>query len=406
MTAVTWNRKVTDAVPVSHTLEVLRIFLRLGMSCFGGPVAHIGYFRREFVSRRHWLSERDYVELVALAQSLPGPTSSQVGFAIGLLRAGYRGALAAWFGFTLPSAVLLVLFAYGVTALSDTVSRGLLHGLQLLAVAVVAQAVVGMARTLSPDLRRAAIAVSAAAIVLFSHVPMVQLAAIIWGAVIGWLICRPDASEANEALPTLPVTPRAGWIAWILFLVLLAGLVIPDRGSSQIVALFGAYYRSGSLVFGGGHVVLPLLHDAFVTPGWVTENAFMAGYGAAQAVPGPLFTFAGYLGTVARASPHGPIGAMIGLVGIFLPGMLILLGALPHWQRLRQQQALRRSMLGINAAVVGLLAAALYNPIWIGSVKAIPDVLLAGVCFVLLTVGRMPPLLVALGAAVGGVLIS
>jgi chromate transporter len=392
--------------PLGAPLEILRVFLKLGVTCFGGPVAHIGYFRREFVSRRNWLTERDYAELVALAQSLPGPTSSQVGFAIGLLRAGYRGALAAWVGFTLPSAVLLILFAYGAARLNETVGRGLLHGLQLLAVAVVAQAVIGMARTLSPDLRRALIAASAAAIVLFGHFNLVQLAAIVWGAALGWLICRPDATEPAEALPLLPVTPRAGWIAWILFLALFIGLqAIPDGGSLQSIALFNAYYRSGSLVFGGGHVVLPLLHDAFVTPGWVSDDAFMAGYGAAQAVPGPLFTFAGYLGTVARASPHGPIGAMIGLVGIFLPGMLILVGALPYWQRLRQQRALRRSMLGVNAAVVGVLAAALYNPIWTGSVKAIPDLILAGACFLLLTVGRMPPLVVALIAAAAGALL-
>ena len=391
----------------NRTLEVLRIFLKLGMTSFGGPIAHLGYFRREFVAHRQWLSEPDYAELVALAQSLPGPTSSQVGFAIGLLRAGYRGALAAWFGFTLPSAVLLILFAYSAAVLNDTWGRGLLHGLQLLAVAVVAQAVLGMARTLSPDLRRAAIAVSAAVIVLFGHFQWVQLAAILWGAALGWLICRASLSKTDEAPPALPVTPRAGAIAWLIFVALLVGLqLVPNRESLQGLALFDAYYRSGSLVFGGGHVVLPLLHDAFVRPGWVSDDAFMAGYGAAQAVPGPLFTFAGYLGTVARVSPHGLLGALIGLVGIFLPGMLLLVGALPVWQRLRQQQALRRSLLGINAAVVGVLAAALYSPIWTGSVRTIADALLAGLCFVLLTSVRMPPLVVALLAAVGGVWIA
>jgi chromate transporter len=381
------------------------------LTSFGGPVAHLAYFRREFVSRRAWLTERDYAELVALAQSLPGPTSSQVGFAIGLLRAGYRGALAAWCAFTLPSALLLVAFAYSATALTGAAGSGFLHGLQLLAVAVVAQAVVSMARTLTPDLRRAAIGLTAAALVLFAPLPMVQLAAILWGAAAGWLICRPQLSAATTAtaaaaadgLPALPVTPRAGAIAWLGFLLLLVGLqLIPNRALWQSVALFDACYRSGALVFGGGHVVLPLLHDAFVRPGWVSDAAFMAGYGAAQAVPGPLFTFAGYLGTVAQPRPHGPVGALIALIGIFLPGMLILLGALPHWQALRQRPSVRASMLGVNAAVVGLLAAALYHPIWTGSVRSASDVLLAALCFVLLTAVRLPPLAVALIAAAGG----
>ncbi len=386
-------------------LEVLRVFLRLGLTSFGGPVAHLGYFRREFVARRGWLSERDFAELIALAQSLPGPASSQVGFAIGLLRAGYAGALAAWCGFTLPSAALMILFAYGAASLDGVVGRGVLHGLQLLAVAVVAQAVLAMARTLTPDLRRALIALGAAVIVLWLHFPLVQLAAIVWGAALGWLICRAEASEPS-ALPALAVTSRAGWLAWALFLLLFVGLLaIPARAELPSIALFGAFYRSGSLVFGGGHVVLPLLHDAFVTRGWVSDGAFMSGYGAVQAVPGPLFTFAAYLGSIATVGPRGVAGALIGLAGIFLPGLLLLLGAIPHWQRMRRQPTLRRCLLGINAAVVGLLAVALYDPIWTGSVGTIRDAMLAALCWALLGLARVPVLAVAVIAAVAGVLL-
>ncbi|MGA8708426.1 MAG: chromate efflux transporter [Steroidobacteraceae bacterium] len=390
----------------ARTLEVFRVFLRLGLTSFGGPVAHLGYFRREFVARRGWLSEQDFAELVALAQSLPGPASSQVGFAIGLLRARYAGALAAWCGFTLPSAALLIAFGFGAASFNGAIARGVLHGLQLLAVAVVAQAVLAMARRLTPDLERAAIALGAAILVLASHWPMVQLAAIVSGAALGWLICRAEPAEP-AALLVSAVTARAGWIAWALFLLLFAGVfAIPDRAAAPALALFGACYRSGSLVFGGGHVVLPLLHGAFVTPGWVSDQAFMSGYGAAQAVPGPLFTFAAYLGSIAAEGPRGIAGALIGLAGIFLPGLLLLVGALPHWQRLRRHTAVRRCLAGVNAAVVGLLAAALYRPIWTGSVGTLRDVLLVVLCFALLVSARVPVLAVALIAAVGGVFIN
>jgi chromate transporter len=299
-------------------------------------------------------------------------------------------------------AALLIAFGFGAAWFNGIVARGVLHGLQLLAVAVVAQAVLGMARRLTPDIARAAIALGAAVIVLMSRLPMAQLLAIVLGAALGWLICRSDATEPLT-LPASAVTPRAGWIAWTLFLLLFAAVfAIPERDAPPALALFGAFYKSGSLVFGGGHVVLPLLHDAFVTPGWVSDQAFMSGYGAAQAVPGPLFTFAAYLGSITSVGPRGISGALIGLAGIFLPGLLLLVGALPHWQRLRQQSVVKRCLLGVNAAVVGLLAAALYRPIWTGSVGTLQDVLLVVLCFALLISGRVPVLLVALVAAIGG----
>ena len=345
--------KDTNGRPAGSPLEVLRVFLKLGLSSFGGPIAHIGYFRQEFVVRRRWLDEQAFVDLVALCQFLPGPASSQVGFSIGLTRAGYRGALAAWTGFTLPSAIVLVLFAYGAGALSGTAGAGLLHGLKLVAVAIVAQAVWGMARTLCPDRERASIAVLTALIILFSSSSLAQIGSIFLGGLLGLWLCR-GAPPPAEGHIVMPVSRRAGLVALTAFFVLLGGL--PILQSFQIwsgVALFDAFYRSGALVFGGGHVVLPLLREAFVAPGWVSDDAFLAGYGAAQAVPGPLFTFAAYLGAVVGPSPHGVAGAALGLVGIFLPGILILLGALPFWDAFRKRADAQAAMRGVNASVVG-----------------------------------------------------
>jgi chromate transporter len=391
---------------VGSPIEVLLVFLKLGVSCFGGPIAHIGYFREEFVVRRKWLVEQAYVDLVALCQFLPGPASSQVGFSIGLMRAGYRGALAAWTGFTLPSAVALVLFAYGASVLSGAAGSGLLHGLKLVAVAIVAQAVWGMARTLCPDRERASIAVVAALIILFSTSSAAQVGAILLGGVAGLWLCRGTQPIAAGHI-VMPVTRAVGLIALTAFFVLLAGLPIVRRlTDSQGIALFEAFYRSGALVFGGGHVVLPLLRQAFVAPGWISDNAFLAGYGAAQAVPGPLFTFAAYLGVVASPSPHGVPGAALGLVGIFLPGVLILLGTLPFWDTFRNREGAQAMMRGVNAAVVGLLGAALYNPVWTSSVNAPGDFGIALVGFVLLTVWRAPPLLVVVVSAIGGVVLA
>jgi chromate transporter len=387
-------------------LEVLLVFFKLGVSCFGGPIAHIGYFREEFVVRRKWLDEQSYVDLVALCQFLPGPASSQVGFSIGLMRSGYVGGLAAWTGFTLPSAIILVLFAYGAGTLTGAVGTGILHGLKLVAVAIVAQAVWGMARTLCSDRERAAIAVLAALIILFSTSSVAQIGAIVIGGLAGLWLCRGAAPSAGGHV-VIPVSRAAGVAALCAFFLLLGGLrILRSLWPASGLALFEAFYRSGALVFGGGHVVLPLLRQAFVAPGWVSDSTFLAGYGAAQAVPGPLFTFAAYLGTVVSSSPHGVLGAALGLIGIFLPGVLILLGTLPFWDTFRKREGAQAMMRGVNAAVVGLLGAALYNPVWTSSVNAPGDFGIALVGFVLLTVWRTPPLLVVIVSAVGGVVLS
>ena len=386
-------------------LEVLLAFAKLGVSCFGGPIAHIGYFRNEFVVRRRWLGEAAFADLVALCQFLPGPASSQVGFSIGLLRGGYLGGLAAWTAFTLPSAILLVLFAYGANALQGPLGVGLLRGLKLVAVAIVAQAVWGMARTLCPDRERATIAVIVAVIVLFSASSVAQIGAIALGGVAGFWFCRAAPPAAmGEGPMFMPISRPIGLLALAAFFLLLGALPLLDAVlPSQGLALFNAFYRSGALVFGGGHVVLPLLRDAVVTPGWVSDDAFLAGYGAAQAVPGPLFTFAAYLGAVMKSPPNGIAGAAISLIGIFLPGILVLMGALPFWETFRRRSSAQAIMRGVNAAVVGLLGAALYNPVWTSAVKTPGDFALALVGFVLLTVWQTPPLVVVAISALGGI---
>ena len=387
-------------------LEVLRVFLRLGLSSFGGPIAHIGYFRDEFVTRRRWLDEQAYADLVALCQFLPGPASSQVGFSVGLMRAGYLGGLAAWTGFTLPSAIALLLFAYGVGSLGGPIGTGLLHGLKLVAVAIVAQAVWGMARSLCPDRERASIAAVAAVIILFSPSSVAQIAAILLGAVAGLVLCRAAPAPA-EGHVALPVSRGAGAFALAAFSFLLASvLLLAGRLPSPGFDLFAAFYRSGALVFGGGHVVLPLLREAFVTPGWIGDDAFLAGYGAAQAVPGPLFTFSAYLGALVTPQPHGVAGAALGLFGIFLPGILILIGTLPFWDAFRRRPAAQAAMRGINAAVVGLLGAALYDPVWTSSVKAPGDLAIALTGFVLLVAWRAPPLIAVLVSAGAGIALA
>ncbi len=390
------------------SVEVLRIFLRLGLTSFGGPIAHLGYFREEFVVRRRWLDDAAYTDLVALCQFLPGPASSQVGFSIGLMRAGYAGGLAAWAGFTLPSAVALVSFAYGAAALSGPIGIGLIHGLKLVAVSIVAQAVAGMARTLCPDLARASIAAAAALVILFSNSSIAQIAVIVAGGLIGLWLCRVPASvPAEPPVRAIPVSRRAGIISLAAFGLLLIGLPAAQRlGGGPGVALFGSFYRSGALVFGGGHVVLPLLRDAFVTPGWVSDGTFLAGYAAAQAIPGPLFSFAAFLGAVVQPTPHGLAGATLGLIAIFLPGMLILVGTLPFWSALRARTGARAAMRGINAAVVGLLAAALYNPAFVSAVSGTRDFAVATAAFALLVAWRAPPLLVAALAAAAGVALA
>jgi chromate transporter len=384
---------------------VLLVFLRLGLTSFGGPIAHIGYFRDEFVSRRRWLDEQAYADLVALCQFLPGPASSQTGFAIGLMRAGTLGALAAWTGFTAPSAIALLLFAYGVDSLGGALGTGLLHGLKLVAVAIVAQAVWGMARSLCPDRERASIAAVAALIILFSPSSVAQIAAIVLGGVAGFLLCR-DAPPTGGHV-AMPISRRGGIAALVAFFtLLLVTLLLQGRLSLQGFDLFAAFYRSGALVFGGGHVVLPLLREAFVAPGWVGDDAFLAGYGAAQAVPGPLFTFAAYLGAVSNLPPNGFAGAALGLVGIFLPGFLALIGMLPFWDVFRVRPDAQAAMRGVNAAVVGILGAALYNPVWTTSVKAPADLAIALVGFVLLAAWRAPPLVIVMVSALGGIALA
>ena len=382
-------------------MEVLLAFARMGVSCFGGPIAHIGYFRAEFVERRRWLDEHAYADLVGLCQFLPGPASSQVGFSLGLVRAGYLGGLAAWTGFTLPSAILLLLFAYGAGGLARSAAgAGLLHGLKLVAVAIVAQAVWGMARSLCPDKPRASIATLAAILVLFVPASVGQIVAIEFGALAGLALCRSETEAVLQAV-AMPVSRKAGTAFLAAFLVLLA-LALSTRPGGAL-GVFGAFYRSGALVFGGGHVVLPLLHDAVVRPGWVLDSAFLAGYGAAQAVPGPLFTFAAYLGAIANVAPGGVGGAALALAAIFLPGLLLLMGVLPFWNALSRRASAQAGMRGVNAAVVGLLGAALYDPVWTGAVLRPADFAVALAGFVLLTVWRAPPMLVVVLSAAAGV---
>jgi chromate transporter len=395
-----------DRRPSGSSLEVLGVFFRLGLTSFGGPVAHLGYFREEFVRRRGWLDDKSYADLVALCQFLPGPASSQVGIAVGLLRGRYAGALAAWIGFTLPSAVAMVLFGYGIDALGDTAGSGWLHGLKVAAVAVVAQAVLGMARTLAPDRARATLAVAAAIIALGAPSSWGQIGAIALGGIVGALLLRGGADVAPAALP-LSVSRALGALLLVAFFALLIGLpLLAAAIPSQALKDFDAFYRAGSLVFGGGHVVLPLLQASVVPPGWVGNDAFLAGYGAAQAVPGPLFTFAAYLGTVMEPKPNGWIGASICLVAIFLPSFLLVIGALPFWEELRRRPLAQAALRGVNAAVVGLLLAALYQPVWTVGITNAADFALAVAAFLLLFMWQTPPWLVVILSAAAGALVS
>lgn len=392
--------------PTGHWLEVLGAFTRLGLTSFGGPVAHLGYFREEFVARRRWFDDRTYADLVALCQFLPGPASSQVGMAIGLSRAGYPGALAAWIGFTLPSAIAMVLFAYGVATLGDVSGVGWIHGLKVAAVAVVAQAVLGMMRTLAPDRERATLAVVAAVIVVAIPSAWGQIGAIVVGAVAGLSLFRATAPADHVSL-RLKVGRRTGAVFLALFFVLLIGLpLLAASMPSQALNVFNAFYRAGSLVFGGGHVVLPLLQASVVPPGWVSNDVFLAGYGAAQAVPGPLFTFAAYLGAAMTTAPNGWLGAALCLAAIFVPSFLLVAGALPFWEDLRRTPAAQAALRGVNAAVVGLLLAALYNPVWTAGILSAGDFVLAAAAFLLLVMWQTPPWLVVLLSAVGGALLA
>lgn len=385
--------------------EVFRVFLKLGLTSFGGPIAHLGYFRDELVVRRKWIDEAGYADLVALCQFLPGPASSQVGFALGIFRGkGLAGGLAAWLAFTLPSALVLFAFALGAAAFTGAVAEGFLHGLKLVAVAVVAQAIWGMAKTLTPDRQRTGIALLAVAIVVLIGGSFGQIGAIALGAIAGLWLCQGEGPVLPGHL-SFPVSRRAGVTALALFAALfLISPLVTDATGHQGLALFDAFYRSGALVFGGGHVVLPLLQEQVVAPGWVSNEAFLAGYGLAQAIPGPLFTFAAYLGAVMGPAPNGFAGASIALVAVFLPGLLLVYGMLPFWDALRLRPAAQAAMRGANAAVVGILGAALYSPVWTSAVLAPPDFALALAGFLLLIVWNTPPWIVVLVLAAAGTL--
>lgn len=391
-----------------HTAEqnsawsVFLIFLRLGLTSFGGPIAHLGYFHNEFVTRRRWLSEHSYADLVALCQFLPGPASSQVGMALGLSRAGYRGALAAWAGFTLPSATILIVFALGIARYGSAISPGALHGLKVVAVAVVAQAVWSMARNLCTDGPRVALMAIAACVALLAPSAWGQVGVIVIAALAGLVLFKPRQRVEPDALP-ITISQRSGAICLILFLVLLVGLpLVTEWLPYQSVALVDAFYRAGALVFGGGHVVLPLLQAEVVPAGWVGNEAFLAGYGAAQAVPGPLFTFAAFLGASMTVTPSGWLGGVICLLAIFAPSFLLVVGALPFWQQLRRNTRAQAALAGVNAAVVGLLLAALYQPVWTSAILVPQDLVLALVALIALMFWKLPPWLVVLGTAVAG----
>lgn len=385
-----------------HPWSVFLVFLRLGLTSFGGPVAHLGYFREEFVTRRQWLSERSYADLVALCQFLPGPASSQVGMALGLTRAGYTGAFAAWAGFTLPSAVLLILFALGITHYATFMSPGFLHGLQVVAVAVIAQALWGMARNLCPDAVRATIMALATAFILLVPSAWSQVVVVITAGLVGLALFKPAALPAGEPL-NVPVTQRGGLIWLCLFaLGLLALPLAAGMTASPSLDVIDAFYRSGSLVFGGGHVVLPLLQAEVVPAGWVSDDAFLAGYGAAQAVPGPLFTFAAFLGAAMPGTLGGWAGGMLCLVAIFLPSFLLIVGTMPFWEQLRRQPRVQSALAGINAAVVGLLLAALYQPAWTSSIRTGQDFALGLFALIALAFWKLPPWLVVIATGIAG----
>jgi chromate transporter len=386
-------------------LEVLAASTRLGLTSFGGPIAHLGYFRDEYVVRRKWVDEQRYADLVALCQFLPGPASSQVGIALGILRAGLLGGVVAWLGFTLPSAIALTVFALALRGV-DVADAGWLHGLKVVAVAVVAQAVWGMARTLCPDRERATIAIVAAVLVLAWPTATGQVLAIALAGLAGWRLL-PTSTKNEIPSGGAPISRALGVAALVAFLGLLVGLpLLRQAAPSQPLALFDSFYRVGSLVFGGGHVVLPLLHAEVVPPGWVTNEQFVAGYGAAQAVPGPLFTFAAYLGATMRQPPTGIGGAALALAAIFLPSFFLVVGVLPFWDTLRGRGGFQAALRGVNAAVVGVLLAALYTPVWTSAILGVADFALGLAAFGLLTLWKLPPWLVVILAAVGGQVLS
>lgn len=382
---------------VATLIEVLSVSTQLGLTSFGGPIAHLGYFHNEYVRRRKWMDERSYADLVALCQFLPGPASSQVGIGIGIVRGGMLGGIVAWLGFTLPSVIALVAFAFLLQGF-DIGGAGWIHGLKIVAVAIVAHAVLGMGQKLTPDRDRVTIAVIAAAITLSWQTAYTQIIIIIVAGLIGlWLYRRKEVDDT----PSLPITISKfmAVVSLVLFFGLL--LVLPllrQSGDVKGLAMFDSFYRSGSLVFGGGHVVLPLLEREVIPMGWVTQADFLAGYGATQAVPGPLFTFAGYLGAMAG----GISGAIIAVIAIFLPAFLLVVGLLPFWNSLRKHPKIQGALVGINAAVVGLLLAALYDPLWTTAILEPMDFVLAAFLFIMLVFWKLPPWMIVITGAAGG----
>ncbi len=394
-------------VPTGSALEVFLTFLKLGLTSFGGPIAHLGYFHRELIERRKWLDESEYAQLLGLCQFIPGPASSQLGFTLGLMRGGWAGAMAAFIAFTLPSALLLFAFAALLPQISGTVGDAAIHGLKLVALAVVAHGVLGMARQLCPDSPRATIATLAAVLVLVAGQAWVQLLVVVLGGIAGLAVCRNALPIAGGGLQ-LRYGPTLGWTLIAAFVLLLVGLPLVAQGGGSLVAVFEGFYRAGALVFGGGHVVLPLLEETVVDPGWIPQDEFLAGYGAAQAVPGPMFTLAAYLGARLPGGDGGLIGASIALSAIFLPGFLLVAGVLPLWRSIMGRPIAARAVAGINAAVVGLLGAALYDPVWTSAVQGPVDVAIALVAFMLLAAWRVSALLVViwcLAASIAGAIL-
>ncbi len=401
------DSNLTQEVKGGSAFEVFRVFLGLGLTSFGGPVAHLGYFREAFVVQHRWISDRAYADLVALCQFLPGPASSQFGMAVGLMRAGYLGLLAAWVAFTLPSAIILVAFAHGAGALEAAAGTGWIHGLKAAAVAVVAHAVLGMARSLAPDKERATIAVAGMIGAMLMPFAIVQVLVILSGGLIGLVWLRSTIKPAEESeMMAVPVRRRTALLSLFVFFVLLVLLpVFATATGDGTLRLMDGFYRAGSMVFGGGHVVLPLLQAEVVDTGLVDRDAFLAGYGAAQAVPGPLFTFAAYLGTVARTPPSGVAGASIALVAIFLPSALLIVGGLPFWDHLRGAPLAQRALAGVHSAVVGLLAAALYDPVFTEGITSPLAMVIAAASFVALSGWRMPAWAVVVLAGLAGLVL-
>ncbi|RXT07162.1 chromate transporter [Ammoniphilus sp. CFH 90114] len=382
-------------------LEVLGVSTKLGFTSFGGPIAHLGYFHEEYIRRRKWMDERSYADLVALCQFLPGPASSQVGIGIGVMRAGLLGGIFAWIGFTLPSVIALILFAFLLQGF-DIGNAGWIHGLKLVAVAIVAHAVLGMGQKLTPDRNRATMAILAATITLLWQSAVTQVLIIIVAGIIG-LILYKDSKIPELPEIRVPIRRSVAVLSLVLFFVLLFGLpLVRSVASYEWLAVFDSFYRAGSLVFGGGHVVLPLLEREVVPTGWLNKEEFLAGYGATQAVPGPLFTFAAYLGAIMG----GWFGAMIATIAIFLPAFLLVVGTLPFWDTLRRKPNIQGALVGVNAAVVGILLAALYDPIWTSTILAPVDFALASILFIMLTFWKTPPWVVVIAGAFGGIIIG